>query len=179
MLRSLFVALSIFAAALMTGCCGGPSPCGVDCGNCDGVAGPVVPHRPFDRLRNARRGLLCGNGCGEVYTGEWSSYPPDCCDPCDNSYQCTPPIRLQPRRWLTMMTGWYGQRHPRGYAGCDECGDCISETDCGCNGSIEVFNESPGCASCMASNSAIQKAYSAPQPHSGQRTPGGSRTLRR
>ncbi len=32
--------------------------------------------------------FYCGNGCGEVYVGEWISDPPDCCDPCDAYYGC-------------------------------------------------------------------------------------------
>lgn len=158
MFRSLSVLAIVAISALMTGCYSAPMGCGTCCDNCDGVTGPYVPHRPFERLLDARKSALCGNGCGEIYYGEWRNYPPDCCDPCDNAQQCTPPIACRPHLIAGLLTGWYGKRHPRGYHDdcCDDCGfddcgcDAGFESDCGCGGDMVegAIVGSGGCASC-------------------------------
>lgn len=76
--------LSVAIAIFSVGCCG-PMGCGTThCYDCDGVGygERMIPRRPLDRLRQAKKRLVCGSGCGEVYRDEWISTPPDCNDPC-------------------------------------------------------------------------------------------------
>jgi len=61
-----------------TGMGGMPSlSCG-DCGDCGDNCDGYRPGHPLGNL------MGCASGCGEVYWGEWTSDPPDCCDPCDD-----------------------------------------------------------------------------------------------
>jgi hypothetical protein len=56
---------------------------------CDPAYGSPYPCGPLTWLFALFAGPGCaeggcfGGGCGEVYYGDWSSDPPDCCDPCD------------------------------------------------------------------------------------------------
>ena len=74
----------------------------------------------------------CSSGCGEVYWGEWTNNPPDCCDPCNNCGDftggggccdpcCTPwsPFRGLANLWGYRYTPACGVG---GYGGCDSCG---------------------------------------------------------
>lgn len=85
---------------------------GVGCGRCRIV-------RRLDRVRAAR----CARGCGEVYRGEWTNYPPDFRDPCNdcgnwNGSRWAPPFLLA--RWRSL----WGYRRYRTYKGscCNSCG---------------------------------------------------------
>ena len=157
MFRALLLTASIVIAAASTGCVGmghgglgAGLPC--HCGDCDGcgdcgVAGPGHGG-PFTSLRNWRRNLVCGGGCGEIYYGDWINHGPDCCDACDNQVAVVGPHRrVRPLRTTArFLTGLYGVRY------CDDCSMsmdeccCDSGCDAGCDG---------GCASCggMVSNS--------------------------
>lgn len=157
MVRKLFLLLGLCVCLASIGCAipvGGPYgglACD-SCGDCDGgyvgghVGGHVLPYGPLAALRQAKRNLVCGGGgCGEVYHGEWSSYPPDCVDPCvGDSYAgcsagcgpagcaaCLAPGALLPRNIVPAL---YGKRIYQSYdaAGCGSCGDCGGGcSDCG------------------------------------------------
>ncbi len=91
--------LSIIAAALCgsSGCCccspcgscgGGCSSCGGGCGGCAGGCGGgcglcgLLSKRELPDDYRGAGSYWCDCGCGELYCGDWHSYPPDC-DPCD------------------------------------------------------------------------------------------------
>ena len=70
----------------------GPAPCGDACGSpCGGFGNPCgMPNCgrcrwPFPILSRLFHPISwgCGNGCGEVYWGDFHGDPPDCNDPCD------------------------------------------------------------------------------------------------
>jgi hypothetical protein len=58
-------------------CCSPCNTCGNGCG-CGLLCGRELP----DDYRGAGS-YWCDCGCGELYCGDWHSYPPECCDPCD------------------------------------------------------------------------------------------------
>jgi hypothetical protein len=156
----LFAVLSlVLASALACGClapcrfCDGCSGCEVaNCNDCDG-APPPIPCTPWEHLCQARRSVVCGGGCGEVYYDEWFSNPPDCVDPCDgcnnwvggDGCKCLPLSRFD-----GIFAGLWGQRFR-----CDDTPDVLScmvagwcdicESDpCCCDGGShggEVYNE--------------------------------------
>jgi hypothetical protein len=80
-------------------CGGGCSSCGSRCSSCGGCGsvGDRCCGEPFggsvwSLLTGCGRypdescgagSYYCGCGCGEVYRGDWHSFPPRCCDPCD------------------------------------------------------------------------------------------------
>jgi len=168
--------LSLLAVAMNSvGCCG-PMACGPGCGalsggcyDCDGSFGPRPASGPIDALRQAKRSLVCGGGCGEVYYGEWISTPPHCDDPCCGDQFvggavraqpfCTPCAALRPGN---LIVGLYGKRF------CDTCGTAASgDSSTGgyddfgggcssCGGSEVIESPSPGtpvasgCSSCAA-----------------------------
>jgi hypothetical protein len=94
----------------------------------------------------------CGRGCNGIYTDEWLSDPPDCCDPCDKcfgqftgqqgGYCCLGPFQR-------LLAALHGYRYcPRPYCGpwrpiFGNCGRCGATGACGCGGA--------GCDSCSAS----------------------------
>lgn len=177
-------------AAAMTGCVAG----GGHCGACDGGYGPRVPQGPLAAAHNWRKNLICGNGCGEIYYGDYINNPPDCCDPCDNEVQCTPPIRVRPGLFVfNAFTQLYGKRVPNAGAccdtGCDACGeyDLIEPGCSSCGGGTVAFAGGSGCSSCQSGGSSYIASEvrprapltrSAPTPSpTGSRT--NSRTIRR
>lgn len=136
MSRYVLILLTAALSLASVGCCGIQQ----QCNDCDGIGygETVLPQRPFDRLRNLRKGLVCGSGCGEVYVGEWTSTPPDCADPCcgtDFVGGATPcrPNCWQPGKLMRQLLGGglYGGRFCDGDAsstasgcggtGCDDC----------------------------------------------------------
>lgn len=146
---------------LATGCCG-PIGCGVGCGlpgdscsDCSGgySATPPIPYGPFDALRQWKRSLVCGGGCGEVYYGEWMSTPPDANDPCCGSQFVGGATKCAPFCWQpgALFGNLYGRRYSDGSELMGGCGD----TGCGgygcdsCGG--EIIGETGGCATCDAS----------------------------
>lgn len=142
MSRCVLIILSAVISLASVGCCGVQQ-----CNDCDGVGygEPVLPQRPFDRIRNLRKGLVCGSGCGEVYVGEWTSTPPDCNDPCcgtDFVGGATPcrPKCWQPGNLFRQMLGGglYGGRYCDGDASSAACG--CGETGCNdCGSGHEVI----------------------------------------
>lgn len=51
---------------------------------CAGPCGPACyPRGPLSWLFALFAGDFCGDGCGEIYWGDFYSEPPECCDPCD------------------------------------------------------------------------------------------------
>ncbi len=144
--------------------------CGPGCGttscyDCDGTSGRAIPYGPIDALRQAKRNLVCGGGCGETYVGEWRSTPPDACDPCCGDQfvgGATPcrPFCWQPGALLSTLPGLYGGRFCSGAESSVDCGCATDCCDGGCgvvggevydSGVIsggEVISGGGGCASC-------------------------------
>lgn len=179
MLRAFLLAAGVILATVSTGCvgmgrggygvglpcdCGDCGGCG-DCGSCGGMVGHGVGGGPISSFHNWRRNLVCGGGCGEVYYGDWTNYPPDCCDACDNQVAHGNPY--QPlnafRATSNILTGLYGRRH------CDQCETGCD--DCGCSSGYQVdghghfdshghIDSNGGCATCggHATNSNIMPA---------------------
>jgi hypothetical protein len=144
-----FMTLLIAAIVQSIGCCG-PMGCGVGCGrlgdhcyDCEGGFGPrYAATGPIDALRQARRSMVCGGGCGEVYYGEWTSTPPYAQDPCCGSEFVGGGTRCEPFCWQpgTLLAGLYGQRF---YEGCDDCcQSCGGECDGDC-GNFETSDMAP------------------------------------
>ena len=140
MIRIAFLLLGVVAMAA-SGCCG-PMGCGVGCstgcndcsgasvsgcgaGQCSGGACGARGGGPFSQLRNARKGLICGSGCGEAYIGEWISTPPDCQDPCCNDQFVGGAVKARPfcRQRGSLLRGLYGGR---------TCSGSESSVSCGC-----------------------------------------------
>ncbi|MEM7782728.1 MAG: hypothetical protein AAF623_05185 [Planctomycetota bacterium] len=137
MLKS-FICLIAICSILSLGCCGpmmvGPG-CGIsNCYDCDGatVGQRTIPHSPLDSLRQLRRSITCGSGCGETYVGEWISTPPDCSDPCCGSQWVGGTSKCRPFCWEpgmfagSIFGSLVGQRYcDRAQSsqpcGCDEC----------------------------------------------------------
>lgn len=165
MIRSMFAIMAI--ALLASGCCG-PAGCGPGCGSghcndCDGLSVKEVgtPLSPLDDLRNLRRQLICGGGCGETYMGEWISTPPDCNDPCCDGQFVGGAVAARPFCWqrgelLGGLMGVAGNLYGGRY-----CADCGADFgDCGCGGEmiggdyidggvIESGASDCGCATCQ------------------------------
>ena len=168
LLLGLGVCLASVGCALPVGCgpCGGGLACD-SCGDCDGgyVGGHVVPLGPIEALRQAKRNLVCGGGgCGEVYHGEWRSYPPACAEPCDGgaycgaancgaAIGCAPcwaPGALLPRNLVPALYGkrMYQNYDESGYGSCGSCGGGCSGGCSDCGGVIEeggAVMHSSGC----------------------------------
>lgn len=165
------------------GCCGpmmGPG-CNVGgCNDCDGLrAGAnVIPNGPLDGLRQLKRQLTCGSGCGEVYVDEWISTPPDCTDPCCDDQWVGGAVKARPLCWERgtlingLMSGAFGGRYctdAESSAPCD-CGSCdagVSYTTdhAGLGGTTSVC-ASGGCASggCASGNCGGRAVVSSPIP---------------
>ncbi len=184
-MRNLMLLLGLGVCLSSIGCAvpvgygpGGGLPCD-SCGDCNGgyVAGPYLGYGPIEALRQAKRNLVCGGGgCGEVYYGEWRSYPPDCADPCcgdsfvGGAYPCVPgwaPGALLPRNLVPAL---YGKRmYPQG----DECGcgnDWGGCSDCGSTYGGEMIYEDgahvghePGCNCGGHQTSSYQPAQMGPR----------------
>lgn len=105
-------------ASYTTGCndCMESDPCSGGCaeecsqccctprcpGPCTGHAGPFLW---IHQMLNPERYY---GGCGEVYLGDFHSYPPDCTDPCNR------------------CGGWTGESNCNAWTGCNVCGQCGS-----------------------------------------------------
>jgi hypothetical protein len=160
----MFLSLLVISVA-STGCCGSFGPgCGAlngGCYDCDGGFGPrYQASGPIDALREAKRSLVCGGGCGEVYYGEWISTPPYCNDPCCGDQFtgggvraqpfCTPFSALRPRNLLVNL---YGKRFCDESTSCDSCTTCCDSCGDGESyGSPVMSHPSPGCSSCAANS---------------------------
>lgn len=172
------VALAVVAmCAISVGCCGpcGPHGCGVGCAaldggcnDCDGAyyGARPIPCGPVAQLRQFRRSLVCGGGCGETYYGEWISTPPDSSDPCcgdqfvGGATKCTPFCRPDCRRCgivRAAAAGLYGKRFCDGSESCESCegGGCDSYVSSEFVESVPIYESSPvyessGCSTCDA-----------------------------
>ena len=100
------------------GCDCGAAPCD-DCATCG--HGPVA--------EAVEECATCKSGCGEVYWGEWTSDPPDCCDPCDNCGNWTGGAHHC--RSCSPWAPFKGLLHLWGYRYVPECGTCGGCETCG------------------------------------------------
>ncbi len=172
--KTVYSLLGLIIAATLgssLGCCG-PMGCGGGlgigpgcaaqsggCYDCEGGFGPrQMASGPIDALRQAKRSLVCGGGCGEVYYGEWISTPPHCNDPCCGTEFTGGAVRARPfcvaasaLRPVNLVTALYGKRH------CDSCGGEVGCDACLGGAGEEYYDEtsvissgSPGCSSCAA-----------------------------
>lgn len=168
-MSKLYLALaSVFfiAAISFSGCCAPMGPIGpgctdFGCNDCSGCSSSTqyIANGPLDALRNARRRMVCGSGCGEAYVGEWISTPPDATDPCcgdqfvGGATKCRP-FCFQPGN---LIRGMYGQRMCSGDASstpCD-CGVNFCDGGCGMGASSPVvsgrmISAPAGCSTCTA-----------------------------
>ncbi len=172
-MRALICLSLLTSLAASVGCCG-PMGCGPGCAaldggcqDCDGGFGPAPACGPLDALRQARRSLVCGGGCGEVYYGEWTSTPPYAQDPCcgdqfaGGGVRCAPFCRVPGTLLHGLTVGLYGKRFS------DDCG---TADDCGCDvGWVEG-----GCDACgesvMSADAGagwVDQGMAAPAPMSG------------
>lgn len=143
---------------LATGCM---SPC-LNCNNCDGYSHGGAGLPIGQRLGyNA----ACGDGCGEVYTGEWRNYPP-ACDPCETRRAGMAPAW---RSFLGLRCDDYETCYGYDNVGADGCFEdryrpaCCAEiggTSCGVSGCSDCgsgvvtqgmvpHQHSSGCTSCQ------------------------------
>ena len=132
-----FVALTVLTISMLSvGCCG-PMGCGPGCNlptcnDCDGLAVSQqnMPYGPLDGLRQLRRNITCGSGCGEVYVGEWISTPPDCADPCAGDQWVGGAGKCQPFCWApgTLLGQFQGR-----LMGGRFCSGAESSQPCGCD----------------------------------------------
>lgn len=167
----IWIAIVGISVVLASGCCT-PIGCGIGCNalegcfDCEGGFGPPrIPCGPLDGLRQAKRSLVCGRGCGEVYYGEWMSTPPDCCDPCCGDQFVGGAVRCTPLCWEpgALLRKLYGQRL---CACCDSWGDA-----CGCEGGdagsgIAIESNTVGC-DCGSAHGAALTHRSPPRQPSG------------
>lgn len=172
MVRFSLLAAGLLISMLSIGCCG-PMGCGPGCGtyacnDCDGGCGQAIPYSPMDGMRQFKRSLVCGGGCGEAYLGEWISTPPDACDPCCGDQWVGGATACRPFCWqpgtLLSQLSLYGQRW------CDG-GDCLACDDCdegfvdyGGYEEVEVIDGGMisggadcGCASCGPKTSGMSR----------------------
>ena len=167
-----------------SGCCG-PRGCGIGCGvgcsdcgsvgvsscGCGSGSCRLLRGGPLAAIRNARRSLICGSGCGEAYVGEWISTPPDCTDPCHDDQFVGGAVKARPfcrANRGCRLGALYGRRNYSGNAssascGCGEasCGSCDSGS-CGASehiiddytevAPVGVQEGGCGCASCTAAS---------------------------
>lgn len=136
-----FAAALLFAAISLSGCCSpviGPGCATGGCNSCDGPIATQCATGPLDALRNARRRLACGAGCGEVYQGEWISTPPNVSDPCVGNQFVGGAVPCRPFCWQpgTLLRGLYGQRFCSGDQSSAPCGCGVTTCGGGCGAGI-------------------------------------------
>ena len=142
MVRFCFLVCCVAVSLMSMGCCG-PMGCGPGCGvpmgcsDCDGYGhGNGIVNGPLDGLRQMKRSLVCGGGCGEAYIGEWISTPPDAVDPCCGDQWVGGATKCRPFCWepgaLLGGLGLYGGRFCSGAESSMPCGCGIDTCDGGC-----------------------------------------------
>lgn len=185
MVRFSLLAAGLLVSMLSIGCCG-PMGCGpgcyTACNDCNGGGcGPTMPCSPLDGIRQFKRSLVCGGGCGEVYMGEWMSTPPDACDPCCGDQWVGGATKCRPFCWqpgaLLSRLRLYGQRccDGGGCGGCcdpgGDCGGCGGCDSCGgefvdaggyqefevMDGGMMSGGSDCGCASCGQTTSGMSR----------------------
>jgi hypothetical protein len=114
-----------------------------DCGECASCGTAAYPGH---LLHGARRAATCGAGCGDMYWGDWLSYPPTCGDPCDDGgdwiggYCCSPWHIFSGLRYL-----WGYRVRPCGCGVADCDGGCAScATGYSSSAPAEMFEERSG-----------------------------------
>ena len=172
------LASAFFIVAIsFSGCCApiggviGPGCATYGCNDCNGGCSSqqYIANGPIDAIRNARRRLVCGSGCGEVYVGEWISTPPDAADPCcgdqfiGGATKCQPfcrPFCWQPG---SLLAGLYGRRTCTGVQSSTPCPCDSNFCSGGCGVASRVVSRarrapvsSCGCAGCTASTGNVQ-----------------------
>jgi len=87
---------------------------GMACSECGEMGctdhGPV-PQNPLEHITHVGRGLSIG--CGDMYYGEWRSYPPDC-DTCNSAGG-------HPLGFLAGAANLWGHRDHEVHGGCSSC----------------------------------------------------------
>jgi hypothetical protein len=139
MVRFSLLAAGLLVSILSIGCCG-PMGCGPGCGSyacndCDGGCGPTMPCSPMDGMRQFKRSLVCGGGCGEAYMGEWISTPPDACDPCCGDQWVGGAVRARPFCGQRLACWQPGALLGRLYGG-RYCSGAESAVPCGCESGV-------------------------------------------
>jgi hypothetical protein len=171
MIRKLFGCVLLSVVVLAVGCCG-PLGCGPGCGagvgcnDCDVGFEQQMIRSPLDGVRNLKRSLVCGSGCGETYIGEWISTPPDCADPCCNDQWVGGATKCRPFCWQpgALFRGVYGSRFCTGSESsvpCD-CGECdtCAVADAGHYTEEVVSSASSGCSTCQTGTCASCRSAS-------------------
>jgi len=141
-----FATALLIAAISFSGCCSpmiGPGCPSTACNECNGGPLPTqyIANGPLDALRNARRNMACGSGCGEVYQGEWISTPPLASDPCAcGQFVGGSGARCQPFCWQpgNLLRGLYGQRFCSGSRSSTPCPCGTSACGGGCDAGVVV-----------------------------------------
>ena len=174
MIRAICWLVCISSCLASIGCCG-PLVCGGPCGStgchdCDGVGygERVIPYRPLDGLRQLRKNIVCGSGCGEVYVGEWISTPPDCSDPCCGDQFVGGATPCRPGCWEPglLLRNLYGGRFCDGALG--DCCDCgVTGCDGGCHNDGTWIEE--GTVPSESPTPAARPAENIPNPDQAQR----------
>ena len=100
--------------------CAAPTPdaCSCESGGCDSCGGGGVvcantcasPCGPLTWLFSVLNGGYCGDGCGEIWWGDFHGAPPTCCEPCNRMGE-----------W-TGQPGGPGGMVPMSSGGCSSCG---------------------------------------------------------
>lgn len=173
MFRLILATSACFALCALSGCVSGPQ-----CNDCNGFGNQgFIAHRPLDSMRQFRRSLTCGSGCGETYYDEWTSSPPDCCDPCPEfGYNdCGPGVGLcgdcgghcgvhggcgiRPvRAAARLVKAVYGKRF------CDGCGYDTGDCCCDETSVYDSYDSGCGCASCGGGGAVSGQEFSEVTP---------------
>jgi len=174
MTRYFFILSLVLVSLISVGCCG-PMGCGpgcdlpIGCNDCDGLGTAQIAGSPMGGLRQLKRQLVCGSGCGESYIGEWTSTPPDAQDPCCNNQWVGGARKCKPFCWApgTIVGGLYGGRFCTNEQSSASCGceaDSCSGGSCGgeviTGGYVEEgyidggVIQGSGCATCDAAAAA-------------------------
>ena len=172
MIRCCLMLTCLTIALMSIGCCG-PMACGtgcqapIGCNDCDCIGSDYPVMRPFDRVRNFNRNLMCGSGCGERYVGEWTSTPPDCQDPCCGTQWGGGAAPCRPFCWEpgALFGRLYGSRFCDGAVSGEPCG-CEGECDggCGAGGIVDHGGTTAGdcgCASCNQGGAVVSRLRTA------------------
>ena len=160
-----------FAALSFSGCCAPMGPIGpgcmdYGCNDCSGCSASTqyIANGPLDALRNARRRMVCGSGCGEAYVGEWISTPPDSHDPCCGDQFVGGATKCRPFCWQPggLFQGLYGKRFCSGDASSTPCPCGVNFCDGGCSAAStpvmgEVMAAPSGCTTCTANAQPVQQ----------------------
>lgn len=192
------LAIALFAAVIsFSGCCAPMGPVGPGCMNygcndCSGCSSSTqyIANGPLDALRNARRRMVCGSGCGEAYVGEWISTPPDANDPCCGDQFVGGATKCRPFCWQPggLFQGLYGKRFCSGDASSTPCPCGVNFCDGGCGATAspmmgQVISapaaSTGGCSTCTANARTVQQTTRvANRPATDSATASGQKRVR-